>query len=79
LKHYFNCISQEWMKRGYKHNMGLYVIDDCIIHPNWLGDPDFHKSHQSNLIRKFPEHYLQYFKNVPNDLPYIWPKSNKIL
>lgn len=84
LKHYFNCISREWINRGYKHNMGLYIIDvdrseDFIIHPNWLGDPDFHKSHQSNLIRKFPEHYSQYFQDVPNDLPYIWPKSNKIL
>jgi hypothetical protein len=25
--------------------------------PHWLGDPDFHRSHQSALLRKDPEHY----------------------
>lgn len=75
LKIYFNCISKEWMRRGYKHNMGFFDIDMAVM-PSWLGNEDFHKSHQSNLIRKFPEHYIPIFGNVPSDLEYIWPTNN---
>jgi hypothetical protein len=41
--------------------------------PSWLGDPDFHRSHQSALVRKDPEHYGPLFPDVPDDLPYVWP------
>lgn len=41
--------------------------------PSWLGDPAFHRAHQSNLIRKDPEFYRPLFGDVPDDLPYIWP------
>ena len=41
--------------------------------PQWLGDPDFHRSHQSALLRKDPEHYGPLFPDVPDDLPYVWP------
>ncbi len=41
--------------------------------PPWLGDPDFHRAHQSNLIRKDPDRYGRLFPGVPPDLPYIWP------
>lgn len=43
--------------------------------PAWLGDPDFHRSHQSSLLRKDPEHYAPLFGAVPDDLPYVWPGS----
>lgn len=33
--------------------------------PAWLGDPDLHRSHQSNLIRKAPDHYGPQFPGVP--------------
>lgn len=42
--------------------------------PSWLGNEDFHRSHQSNLIRKDPDHYGPQFPGVPDNLPYIWPK-----
>lgn len=42
--------------------------------PPWMGNKDFHLSHQSNLLRKKPEHYSQFFMGIPNDLPYVWPK-----
>ncbi|WP_197381978.1 MSMEG_6728 family protein [Mycolicibacterium mengxianglii] len=45
--------------------------------PPWLGDPDFHRSHQSALVRKDPEHYRPRFPDVPEDLPYVWPTSNR--
>jgi hypothetical protein len=45
--------------------------------PPWLGDPAFHRSHQSALLRKDPEHYSQAFPGVPDDLPYVWPTSDR--
>ncbi|MDH2413184.1 MSMEG_6728 family protein [Nocardioides sp. CER19] len=41
--------------------------------PLWLGDEAFHRSHQSSLLRKDPDHYGPLFPGVPDDLPYIWP------
>src|SRR5690606_39275993 len=41
--------------------------------PPWWGDEAFHTSHQSNLLRKDPEHYGQYFTVEPT-LPYVWPR-----
>ncbi|MEV7617659.1 MSMEG_6728 family protein [Streptomyces sp. NPDC089799] len=45
--------------------------------PPWLGDPGFHRSHQSALLRKDPEHYGPHFPGVPDDLPYVWPASDR--
>ncbi|MCO6000035.1 MSMEG_6728 family protein [Actinoallomurus rhizosphaericola] len=45
--------------------------------PPWLGDPDFHRSHQSSLLRKDPGHYAQFFPDVPDDLPYVWPVPDR--
>jgi Pyrimidine dimer DNA glycosylase len=41
--------------------------------PAWLGDPCFHRSHQSALVRKDPDHYRSRFPDVPDDLEYVWP------
>jgi hypothetical protein len=41
--------------------------------PRWLGDPEFHRSHQSSLLRKDPAHYGALFPGVPDDLEYVWP------
>lgn len=41
--------------------------------PPWLGDEDFHRSHQSALLRKDPAYYGALFPGVPDDLPYVWP------
>lgn len=68
----------EWIDRGYRDSLLPYFLaltadynsDDP---PIWLGDPVFHRSHQSNLVRKAPGHYRQYYPNVPDDLPYYWP------
>lgn len=47
-------------------------------YPCWIGDGDFHRSHQSNLIRKDPDFYGPQFGSVPYDLPYIWPENKKV-
>ena len=75
LSYYGVTICNEWLKRGYKDTCRNKIID--LYEPIWL-EPDWwkgkiHLSHQSNLIRKFPEHYLKYFPDTPNNLPYYWP------
>lgn len=45
--------------------------------PPWLGHPGLHLSHRSALIRKDPEYYQPFFPDVPADLPYVWPGSNR--
>ncbi len=53
---------------------GLAVVHDL---PPWLGDPALHSSHQSALLRKDPRHYGSRFEAVPDDLPYVWPASDR--
>ena len=48
-------------------------LADVDALPRWLGDPDFHRSHQSALLRKDPEFYGPLFGDVPPDLDYVWP------
>ena len=50
-----------------------YYADNLFTVPPWLGDSEFHRSHQSNLIRKASDHYAPQFPGVPDDLEYIWP------
>jgi hypothetical protein len=48
--------------------------------PPWLGDEELHRSHQSALLRKDPQHYGPRFPGVPDDLPYVWPvRSPRVL
>jgi hypothetical protein len=74
LCEYGIAICKEWIARGYKDTMlDRFVavhalLPDCEM-PVWLGDPIFHESHQSNLMRKDPTHYDFH---VLNDLPYQW-------
>ena len=68
---------REWVFRGYRDTLwdrfaGIPFIKDST-QPRWLGDPDFHVSHQSNLLRKDFEYYKYYWPDIPANLPYIWP------
>ncbi|MGC9666345.1 MSMEG_6728 family protein [Planosporangium sp. 12N6] len=45
--------------------------------PPWLGRADLHESHRSALVRKDPERYRPLFGDVPDDLPYVWPASDR--
>jgi len=51
----------------------LDYVNGNYAYPSWLGDPDFHLAHQSNLRNKFPEYYVPQFPDAPDGLPYIWP------
>lgn len=77
---YFECIKRE-IDAGIEFGKFVaLVVDFGIIkhadyndQPFWLGRPEFHLSHQSNLIRKDLCFYRPLFPGVPNDLPYVWP------
>ena len=76
------AITRHWIGRGFNDslmpwflNMQDNLIDNgfSLDEPAWLGDREFHRSHQSNLVRKDPAFYADQFLNVPDDLPYLWP------
>ena len=75
-------VCTEWCRRGYTdtcyEKIEAFGEDGHFLTvssgmPPWLGRDDVHTSHQSNLVRKDPDHYRQYFPNVPDDLEYVWP------
>lgn len=61
-------------RRGVRRQEELAAAGEL---PPWLGDPALHRSHQSALLRKDPEHYGRCFPDVPDDLPYVWPASDR--
>lgn len=79
---YGMAVCLEWRRRGYEDSVFPSFCEEKLQlsdtgPPPWLGTPEFHLAHQSNLLRKRPEHYSRYFKNVPNNLPYIWPGGHR--
>ena len=87
LTRYGLAICEEWVRRGYKDTLTDFFIEESLKVfvqeknsvglPEWFGQPDFHLSHQSNLVRKAPEYYGPLFPGVRDDLPYIWPTEEK--
>lgn len=75
---YGYAICLEWTGRGFKDTCFGKIAEFHKLYPNgraiipWLTDA-LCTSHQSNLLRKLPEHYAPLFPNVPDDLPYVWP------
>ena len=71
-------ICSTWRSKGYQDSLlptfqAQAMLFEVKGAPPWLGTEAFHRSHQSNLIRKLPEHYGPPFPGVPSDLPYVWP------
>jgi hypothetical protein len=83
LAYYGTVICREWIQRGYKDTMlerleQLWVQHGKnLVMPPWMGNSDFHRSHQSNLVRKFPEFYIPLFPDVGPELEYVWPTTTK--
>lgn len=75
LKHYLLCSIHAWLGRGFKNTMALPQPRYPLVYPPWLGDPAFHASHRSNLLRKDPVYYGKFGWSEPSDLPYVWPVS----
>lgn len=80
LLEYQRAIIGEWLDRGYKDTCWEKTVDFIggmkqSDSPWWLGNDDFHASHQSNLIRKMPEHYGNLWPGIPHDMEYRWPSN----
>lgn len=77
LVYYGVAICDEWKRRGFRDTCTdkilAFLPDDDAPLPSWLGNPDFHASHRSNLLRKDPTHYTKFNWTESPDLPYIWP------
>lgn len=80
LLFYGHTICEEWRGRGFQDSMLPWFEEELgkklqhpVRYPSWLGDGTFHRSHQSNLIRKNPAFYGKLFPGVPDNLPYVWP------
>lgn len=76
-------ICVEWLNRGYNDSQLAFFeqyVEDNIVYPYWLGDRDFHLSHQASLLRKDRDHYDQFFdRNVLRYEDYIWPKQASLV
>lgn len=92
LKLYCNEMILESIRRKFmsqrpweNNKMKLYNIENNPEHPWWLGYQHIHYSHQASLLRKFPEHYIKYFSDLPDQYRYkgnVWithRKENDIL
>ena len=70
-------VTREWRRRGFKdtcyEKIAAFGRSRHPRAPPWLGNPAFHRSHQSALVRKDPARYGPHFPGVPPDLPYVWP------
>ena len=82
LAFYGMLCCKEWRSRGYKDTMLPRFSEVYAKHVEYGDDPtppafldDIMLSHQSNLIRKLPEHYQPLWPDVSDDLPYVWPAS----
>ena len=76
---YQKSICDEWVRRGYKDTClekSQTLVANVPVSewnaPFWLGNYELHESHRSNLSRKAPEHYNQFW-SVSDNLEYVWP------
>lgn len=80
LIRYGVAICLEWRSRGHQDTCLMKISMNFPTeygprNPPWLGSRRLHQSHRSNLLRKNPEHYGQFFEE-PDDIPYYWPKES---
>lgn len=83
LCQYAIAICDEWILRGFKDSIKSQVTqimeslpEETFEKPWWLGIPELHESHQSNLRRKDPVHYTY---GITDDLSYKWPRQDKTI
>jgi len=68
----------ENITKGKDHPDITWITDRLEQIPAWLGNEYFHRSHQSNLLRKDPVYYGKYNWDVPDNLDYLWPAAGPI-
>lgn len=78
---YAIAMCEEWRRRGYSDSLlpqfeeaATQLYDSSATQrPPFVGDPQFHASHRSNLLRKDPQHYGQFGWSEQAGMPYVWP------
>lgn len=76
LAEYMNIAILEWVHRGYHNTMSEASLGKVTL-PWWLGWPQFHASHRSNLLRKDYTFYRKYgWREEPNK-EYTWPTTKR--
>lgn len=67
------------LAQEFYHQENSYIVERYLeglvnpVMPPWMGNREFHMSHQSNLIRKDAEFYGPKFPGVSAELEYVWP------
>jgi len=74
---YYNRLIDEWEDRGYKNPMQRLPAPLSVRLPSWCGDPKFHASHRSALLRKDPLFYRRYNWKESSTLPLLWPITTR--
>ena len=85
LVRYGLAMCDEWVRRGYRDSCRAKIsmhadvtsVAGEVLDPDWLGDPQVHGSHRSNLLRKDPVFYGQYGWTEPDNLPSVWVAAAK--
>lgn len=79
LCEYSEEIATAWRKRGHAdttldwfRKTKLSIPGNASM-PTWIGNEAFHRTHRSNLLRKMPDYYGQFWPGERDDLPYLWP------
>lgn len=82
LVRYSLDVIAEWTNRGYRDTCAAKIIArhgatppefDKVTLPDWWGTPSIHESHRANLVRKDPDHYLQFWPGTKPAEGYVWP------
>ena len=76
---YYNCIREEWIRRGFKNTMPEIEVYPTINFPCWLGNERFHASHRGNLLKKDQFFYGKYGWQESSALPYFWPTKEGLM
>jgi hypothetical protein len=90
LARYALDICHEWVAAGRADTVAATIIAEDVSKPriqsalsaaaelaHWVGREDYHRAHQSSLLRKDPDWYRPRFGDVPDDLEYVWPSSDR--
>lgn len=70
------AMCHEWRARGHDDSLAdkfaaIVFENKTTTKPWWVNNELLHMTHQSNLIRKFPEYYGGF--QVADNVPYVWP------
>jgi len=83
LLHYVASAEREMVRRGYNPEQRVIRAHVALsragwplapVPPRWCGNPRFHLSQRSNLIRVNPEYYARRMPpTTPLEIPLMWP------